>query len=184
MNISWVFSDSLSADPLFEPGAIKEIGSIWGSWRTWRTCATDNVICHDFDKAQDLIKRNFHLNCNFYIPADEFVNLGRPNGVKTYQGNFSHAVDNREEIIAMHLASANSDLVLLLGFDFGEKPALQDKLLDHRAHNYRSLIKSVISQQPDVQWVLINHPVPTMKFFENLTNLTQDRLENALKLLT
>jgi hypothetical protein len=135
-------------------------------------------------KADELIKRAFHAVCNFYIPNSIYVDLKRPQGVKLYEGTFIHDVDNQEEIIALHLTAGLSDIVLLLGFDFSEHPKLSDKLEEHRAHNYRSLIKQAIKDNPTVQWVAIDHPGEFRKDLLELENLTKDTLNNVISMLS
>lgn len=183
MNINWVLSDSAIIDPTVDISRLKDIGSFWGSWQTWRGCQTDNVICHEMSKVDELIKRAFHSVCNFYISNSVYQSLNRPLGVKIYEGDFIHDVDHQEEIIAMHLAASNSEIVLLFGFDFSEKPVLEDKLLEHRATNYYNLIKQVIKDNALIQWVLVDHPKPLKPDFAVLDNLTKDTMSNVLKLL-
>lgn len=180
MNINWVLSSRAILDPTVELARLKEVGSFWGSWKTWRSCQTDNVICHDLAQATELIKKQFHHTCNFYIPNSIYVALERPAGVKLYQGEFIHDVDDQEDIVAMHLAAVSSDIVLLLGFDFSETKKIEDKLLEHRAHNYRSLTKQVIIDTPLVQWVVIDHPAEFRKDLQTVSNLGKDSLANIL----
>lgn len=182
MKISWVLADSVLLDPTTNTAKLKEIGSIWGSWLTWRSCQTDNVICHDMSKADELIKREFYKNCNFYIPASMFTSLGQPAGVLCYQGDFKHDVPRQEEIVALHLAASTSDIVLLLGFDFAEFTKLEDRLEEHRATNYRNLIKQVIKNNPKTQWVLIDHANTIATFYQELDNLTQDTMGAVLSM--
>jgi hypothetical protein len=181
MNISWVLADTCVIDPLVDIDTLKEVGPIWGSWCTWRSCQTDNVICHDLSKSRDLLKRNFQNNCNFYIPKTSWTTLDRPENVKLYEGAF---VDEfrPEEIIAMHLAAGTSDIVLLLGFDWSEREKNPNKLEEHKFQAYRSLVSHAISDNPDTQWVLVDHPAPVMKMFFKLENLTTDTMENCLGL--
>ena len=182
MNVNWVLADRTILDPLTDVDTMKEIGSFWGSWRTWRSCATDNVVCHEMSKAQELIKRSFQTTCNFYIPNELFVSLDRPDGVNLYEGKFPDDVQP-EEIVAMHLAASVSDIVLLLGFDLQEQEKNPDKLIEHRAHVYRTMVKNVIEGNPEVQWVLVDHPGDIMKMLVNLPNLSQDTMTTALSLL-
>lgn len=182
MNVSWVLADNLVLDPTINILQLKEIGSMWGSWKTWRGCQTDNVICHNLEKSQELLKRAFHQNCNFYIPNSNWVTLDRPDGVKLYEGSFIDEYQP-EEIIAMHLAASVSDIVLLLGFDLSEKDKIPNKLLEHRAHVYRTLIKHVIENNREVQWVLVDHTSDIMKMLSKEPNLVKDNMETALSLL-
>jgi hypothetical protein len=184
MNVSWILQENLFLDPVIDVKSLRDIGSFWGSWRTWRAYGTDNVICHDLGHAENLINRNFQNICNFYISDENFATLGAPTGAKRYQGNFIHDVNNREDIIAMHFAASQSEIVLMLGFDWSEPTKLQDKLLEHRAHNYRSLTKQVIIDNPQVQWLLIDHPSPVRKDLQKVENLSTDTLKNVLELLS
>ena len=70
MEVAWVLSEDY-VDPIVKSETIKDIGTTWGSWKTWRSWSTDNVLCADNAKAQELIKRAFHSVCNFYIPQIE-----------------------------------------------------------------------------------------------------------------
>jgi hypothetical protein len=181
MNISWVLSDTAVLDPTVDIVSLKNLGSIWGSWRTWRSYQTDNVICYDMNKAGELIKRDFHNSCNFYIPSSIHAPLQRPQGVNLFEGAFVHDVERQEEIVAMHLAASVSDIVLLLGFDFSEQSPYSDRLLEHRAHNYRGLTKQALKDNPAVQWVAIDHPGQFRKDLLELDNLGQDTLTNILQ---
>ena len=184
MNINWILSDRVMLDPTIDIDQLKQIGSFWGGWQTWRAYQTDNVICHTMSKASELIKRNFQLSCNFYIPNSVYLDLDRPDGVRLYEGTFKHDVDNHEEIVAMHLVADQSDLVLLLGFDFTEPNKHADKLLEHKAHNYRSLTRQIILDNVNTQWVAVDHPGEFRKDLRDLDNLTQDSLANVIGMLS
>ena len=160
---------------------IKEIGPLWGSWKTWRGCQTDNVICHELNKAGELLKRNFQNSCNFYIANANWVKLDRPEKVNLYEGSFVDEFQP-EEIVAMHLAGSQSDIVLLLGFDLTEKERNPNKLLEHQAQAYRALIINLLESNPEVQWVLVDHPGPIMKKMQHIPNLVMDSMENCLGL--
>jgi hypothetical protein len=183
MNISWVVSDSAVLDPVQELEPLKQIGSFWGSWRTWRAWQTDNVICHDQARADELLKRAFQAACNFYIPNSAYVALNRPLGVQVYQGDFVHDLDRKEEIVAMHLAASTSDIVLLVGFDFAQQPKNSDRSQDHQAQHHCGLALQVIRDNADTQWVLIDHPGKPHPGTANLPNLTQDTMSGVLELL-
>jgi hypothetical protein len=180
MNINWILANDYVPDPTIDLDQLKTCGAFWGGWQTWRACGTDNVICHDMGKASDLIKRAFHAVCNFYIPNSIYASLDRPAGVRLYEGNFVHDLDNHEEIVAMHLVASASDIVLMLGYNFIEPAKNQDRLVEHRAHNYRSLCKQAIVMNPQVQWILVDHPGEVMKDWKGIDNLVCDTLSNCL----
>lgn len=184
MKLSWVLADSASFDPEVDIEKLKDIGPFWGSWQTWRSCTTDNVICHEFDRAQSLVQRQFHKGCHFYIPNNNYVQLDRPEGVKLYDGSFIDIeVEHKEEIIALHLAASQSDIVLLKGFNWTEQPLSTDKLINHRNHNYKHLVKHAIQMNDKIQWVLVDHRGELFDEIKNLPNLTQDTLANVINLL-
>ena len=183
MNISWVLADSATADPAVNIAELKRLGALWGSWRTWRAYQTDNVICHDPAKVDELLKRAFQAACNFYIPNSAYVALNRPLGVQLYEGDFVHDLDRREEIVAMHLAASRSDIVLLVGFDFTEQPRNIDRMAEHQAQHHRGLAWQAIKANEEIQWVLVDHPGTIHPAMADLPNLTQDTMSNVLELL-
>lgn len=180
MRVSWVVSENFASTHI-TPEQLKNIGSVWGSWRTWRAWHTDNVLCDDASKAQELIQRAFHSVCNFYTANKNYAQLGRPPGVNLYEGNFPGTLDRPEEIIAMHLVAEQNDLVLLLGFDLTDK-VFDDKLENHKQLNYINAFRATINTYPETQWVLIDHPEPITKKI-TLSNLTQDSFDSVMSLL-
>jgi hypothetical protein len=184
MRINWIFADDLVLDPTIDVDQIKNIGATWGSWRTWRGCGTDNVLCHDLGRATELLGRAFQAVCNFHVPKKHYQDLGRPLGVKLYDGDFDIEVDHVEEIVAMHLVSVVSDIVLMMGFDLGTPTASPDRFVTHKITNYHGLVHSRIKGSPDVQWVLVDHAQDLAKSYQSLPNLTCDKMSNVLQLLT
>jgi len=183
MNIGWVLADATVLDPTQDLVQLKNIGSFWGSWRTWRACSTDNVICHDMKQADALLTRQFQKQCNFYIPNNNYAALNRPDGVKLYEGKFVHDIDRQEEIVAMHLAAGYNNIVLLVGFDISDQVKNPDKLAENRIQHYRNLFKQVIINNPNTQWVLVDHPGKIGKTFALLDNLTKDSMSNVIHML-
>ena len=184
MNIQWVLSDDFMLDNSEQLLAMKKVGSFWGGWRTWRAYGTDNVVCHKMAKAQELVSREFQTRCNFYIPNSVYQTLGRPNGVRLYEGDFmGHDVENQEEIVAINLAGSIADVVLLLGFDWSEKPESSDPLQRRRHNTYNGLVRQAIASRPAVQWILVDHPDDLNLALEGLENLDKDTLPKVLALL-
>lgn len=184
MRINWILADAYTPDPTVDLEKLKSIGSFWGGWRTWRACQTDNVICDDLSKGSELILREFHKTCNLYLPEKQYVALDRPKGVKLYQGKFEQEVDHADEIITMHLAASQSDILLLLGFDWQPQPKSSDVLTNHRQHVYRNLVKQLIKSNVEVQWVLVDHPRDLWQDLEGLENLSLDTLDNVFTTLS
>ena len=182
MNISWVLADSATADPVVDVAEFKRLGALWGSWRTWRAFQTDNVICHEQRKADELLRRNFQTNCNFYIPNSVYTSLGRPSGVRLYEGAFVHDVDHQEEIVAMHLAATTNDIVLLYGFDLTELVVNADKLLANRALHHRNHVHQAIKDFNQIQWVVVDHTDDLDPNLANLDNISTDTLQAVLAL--
>ena len=183
MRINWVFAADYQIDPTVDISQIKNIGATWGSWRSWRSCQTDNVICDDLSKGKELLKRAFQAVCNFHVPRRYYQDLGRPVGIKLYDGQFAEQVDDIEDIIALHLVLGISDIVLLAGFDLRQPVPTNDRFEQHKIQNRLGLIRSVIQNNPEVQWVLVDHPGELDKGFQNIANLTCDQFQNVIQLL-
>jgi hypothetical protein len=141
------------------------------------------VICNDAAQARDLIKRRMNEKCNLYIPNAVYQQLDRPGTVRLYEGQFTFEIDNPDELISIQLVSGQSDVVLLLGFDWTEKSVSTDRLSAHRAKNYQRFVKDIIAGSPDVQWVLVDHDNEIMPELDQFENLTQDSLDNVIELL-
>lgn len=181
LRIAWVVADNASHNPYISFDQLKNIGSVWGSWKTWRNCQTDNVVCHDRGEANSLLNRGFQRQCNFYIPESNYQSLGRPPGVKLYKGDFQHEVTNQNEIVTLHLASSQNDILLLLGFDLTEKPDIQDRMTKHRWTNYKNLVRALITENSNRQWILVNHDGTADPDFKNLSNLSYDQIDNIVQ---
>lgn len=181
MEVAWVLSEDY-ADPIAKSDTIKDIGATWGSWKTWRSWSTDNVLCADNTKAQDLIKRAFHSVCNFYIPQKSYTLLNRPAGVKVFDGDFPDDFAKQEDVIAMHLC-CQSELVLCMGFNLQEVTA-EDPKTKFLQQSYLAAIRGVIKNNPNTQFVFIDHPGDLDKTFEICENISCDTYENVLQLLT
>jgi hypothetical protein len=181
--ISWVLSDSVVLDPTQDIEELKRVGAFWGSWRTWRACQTDNVICHDQIKADELIQREFQKLCNFYIPESVNASLNRPEGVTVYAGEFVHDVMRQEEIVAMHLAATTSDIVLMLGWDLTEREPDSDRLINNQQQHYRNMMRQAFVTYDHIQWVIVDHVGAFDPTIANLDNVVSDTLDSVLSTL-
>ena len=182
VKISWAVASDYRLDPAVDIEQIKSVGPVWGSWQTWRGCNTDNVVCHQQQKSRELLDRAFQAVCNFYVPRSLYEPLGRPVGVRFYDGDFDQEVDAIEDIVALHLAAAGSEIVLMLGFDLVMPETVTDRFERHKLTNRHGLIRSVISNRHLVQWVAVD--IQNLdKSYQTLSNLTCDSLRNALQLL-
>jgi hypothetical protein len=182
MRVCWIVSEQFASTHVTAE-QLKDIAPSWGSWKTWRAWNTDNVLCHDVTKAQELIQRAFHSVCNFYTANKNYAQLNRPARVNLYEGDFPGTLDRPEEIIAMHLVAEQNDLVLLLGFDLAPKQ-FDDKFETHKQLNYVNAFRATLNTYPNTQWVLIDHPEDLDKSLKNITNLSCDQFESVLKLLS
>lgn len=182
MKVCWVLGSDADHH-VDKVASIKATAPVWGSHATWREFETDNVICNDLPTAINLLKRAFQAVCNFYVPKDRYVDLGRPNGVKMYDGGFTVEMPNKDEIIALHLVAPHNDIVLLLGFDLSNRDFGDNKLVKHQWTNYLLAVKTVISEHPNTQWVAIDQISDIHTDIKNLPNFTCDKIENVVHLL-
>lgn len=183
VRINWVIANKAQLERGQNAEALKTIGPVWGGHATWRTFRTDNVVCHDIVTIKKLMGRALHAVCNFHAPKKYFAELGRPTNMQFYEGDFQHEVSDPEDIISMHLASVNSDIVLMYGFDMAIPSEITNRLEQHKVVNYHGLMRSVISGTPNVQWVLVSPRIKPDPVYSALPNFSCDRMENVLKLL-
>lgn len=177
MRISILFANNARIDPLIDIESLRETGLTWGVWSQWHQCYPHRVLCHDATVAQRLIAGRFNNRCDLYIPETVFRALRSPPGVKSYGGEFLHEIPNPEEIVAMHLAAVESDIVVLVGYDW-TLPDTSDSVQTYIAENRLSVIQEAIDLTPDVQWIIADADVPEMlKQFENVDH---DTLENII----
>lgn len=174
MNISWVVHNRYAFDLVINLETIKGIGPIWGAHTTWRTCHTDNVICYDHEQVDKLVAAEFYKQCNFYVPKNLSKAHWSPE-IKFFEGVFDIDLTDPESIIALHLASTQNDIVLMLGFDLG-KPKSQEHA------QYLGVIRSLIFSS-HIQWVVVDNQQPLDKAFQTLSNVTCDSLANIIQLL-
>jgi hypothetical protein len=180
MRVCWVIGEEFASTHTTAE-QLKDIAPSWGSWKTWRAWNTDNVLCDNAGKAQELIQRAFHSVCNFYTAKKNYAALGRPLKVNLYEGDFPGELDRPEEIIAMHLVAEHNDLVLLLGFDLSDKE-YTDKFETHKRLNYINAFRATLSTYPNTQWILIDHPNAVTKKI-TMPNLTKDSFDSVIQLL-
>lgn len=183
MRINWVFSSTWSPEPELDLELLYNIGPSWGSWKNWRACGTHNVICHDTARARALIERQFQTKCNLYVPQQHYALLGRPGQIQLYNGDFQEATLEIEDVVSVHLAAANSDIVLMTGFDLGDQDNFANTAEKVKWRNQMGLLSSAIRSAADVQFVLVDHAVDLAPAFAELSNLTCDKLQNVLQLL-
>jgi hypothetical protein len=183
MRITVIYAAGYAPDNAGLTAGLRDTAPTWGSWKTWRDCHTQNVICHDLVQASALHQRALQAVCNFYIPERFWLKMHRPSYMRFYQGDFDQAVDDIEDIIAMHLVAPESDLVLLLGFDLGPKPDPITASQTHRVKNRQGLIRSCLAAWNRVQWVLIDHPADLDPAFACLPNVTMDNIASVMNLM-
>lgn len=178
MNIAWLFAENTLLPPATDIQAIKNVAPIWGSWRTQRGYKTDNVICWDPDQARQLVIQGYSAICNLFIPQTVYEQLNRPDRVHAFGGEFIHEVDSQDDIVGMHLVASTADIVLMIGFDFGEVDnPTQSKI------NYLGLASQVMLDNSKRQWVMIDHHAKLAESFSKLDNIACDSMTNVLKML-
>jgi len=183
MKTCWVLSQDISTGCI-DPKIISDVAPSWGSWSTWREFQIDNVISHDLKKSKELINRAMHAVCNLYVPKHDFIELGRPVGVKLYEGEFKdNVIINKEDLVALNLVAATHDIVLMLGFDVS--PVLSDlDILEQRMKKaYRHNIRTIINDNTQTQFVLVDYLLPLAENFQDLDNLSIDSVESVVNLL-
>lgn len=175
MNISWVLAEYAILPANISAQTLNSVAPVWSSWRNVRGYQVDNAVCYDTQTAQQLINHDWHQLCNLYVPTELQQQIEK-SPVYSFGGTFDLDLTSKDDIVCLHLAASQNQVVLLLGFDFtvSNNPA---------QITYLDLIYSTINLYPDVQWVLVNQSDNLYNKFKQLTNLTCDSIHNVLNLL-
>ena len=178
MKISWVLAAQFQLPIEVDIESVKSVGPSWGSWKTWRSSGTDNVICHDRSQAEQLVTRQFQNQCNLHLPKQFYKDLGHPQNIKWYDGDYSVEVDDVEDCVALHLAAFSSDIVLLTGFELVLPKTASDKNSAKRINTKHSIIYQAVKSNSLVQWVVLDSDIDSV--YKALPNVTCDKLKNVL----
>ena len=182
MRVSWVLSEEIPTG-LLDMEIVNSVSASWGSWKTWKEHKTENCICTDISAAGDLIKRAFHAVCTLYVPQDGYVRLGNPLGVKLFDGSFSSSVSNKDDIVALNLASPNNDIVLMSGFNLTPLYSGGDEKERIAREEYYFNIRALIQSHSTTQFVLVDYDDELAGWAKDLENLTVDTIESVKTLL-
>jgi hypothetical protein len=175
MKIAWLFSENTILGPQIDIGQLHELAPIWGSWRTWRSYGTDNVICYDPAQAHQLIEQDYQKVCNLYVHQTAWEKANKPAGIHAFGGDFPINVQHPDDIVCMHLAASQNQIVLMVGFSLEQKQTVTP---------YIELIAQSVQTNPKTQWVLVDHPKDLLSPFAGLKNITCDTMNNVLGLLS
>ena len=169
MRSSLVISEDVTGEIVHD---INALGDTWGSCRVLADYKLSNCICTDISIAKQLITNKVHQKSTLYIKQEHYQAVGSPVGVKLINSETNNLI-NIDDIIALNLVR-DSEIVLLLGFDFTE---------DSERDEYYFNVQEIIKSEPETQFVFVeyNNELPTwlMKF----DNVTQDTVENVRSLL-
>jgi hypothetical protein len=174
MNICWVLAEHAVIPIALTAITLKSVAPIWSSWRNVRSFDVDNAVCYDIEQASKLIANDYHTVCNLYV-SETVVQQHQNLPLKAFGGSFDFDIVSQDDIVGLHLASAQGQVVLLLGFDLGPKGS--------KPSDYLELIYQTINSYPQTQYVIIDQPGSVDKKLLTLANLTCDNLENVLTLL-
>lgn len=174
MNIAWVLAEHAVLPSSLTGNGLNSAAPVWSSWRHVRGYQVDNAVCYNMSVAQRLIDQGWHQLCNLYVP-DNVKHKNPTSQVSAFAGSFDLNIPSQDDIVCAHLAAAQSNVVLLLGFDLDRSTTEKQTYVD--------LIYAVMESYPTVQWVMID-PIgkPESRFFE-LPNFTCDSIQNVLNLL-
>ena len=183
MKIGWALSEQIGKK-VVDVDTLKDVAPTWGSCSMYNNYNVDNIICNDIKQAERLIQHNTQNEVNFYMPQEDFSTLGNPSNIKTFQGEFNDSnINFKDDIIAMNVVTATYDIILMLGFKFTKPKAKAEQLEQHKQLAYLYNIKTIIEDNEDKQFVLVNYKGKLSKDFDSIDNLSRDSLSNVLELV-
>jgi hypothetical protein len=182
MKIGWALSEQIGKK-VVKIGTLQDVAPTWGSCSIYNDYSVDNVICNDIKQAERLIQHNVQDSVNFYMPQEDYSTLGNPANIKTFQGTFDDPnINFKDDIVTLNVVTATYDIILLLGFKFTKPKAKAEQLDKHKQLAYLHNIKTIIKDNEDKQFVLVNYKGKLSADFDSLKNLLRDSLVNVLDL--
>jgi len=183
MKIGWALSEQIGKK-VVEIGTLQDVAPTWGSCSIYNDYSVDNVICNDIKQAERLIQHNVQDSVNFYMQRDDYSTLGNPSNVKTFQGSFDDTnINFKDDIVTLNVVTATYDIILLLGFKFTKPKAKAEQLDKHKQLAYLHNVKTIIKENEDKQFVLVNYKGKLSADFDSIENLSRDSLANVLELV-
>ena len=183
MKIGWALSEQIGKK-VANIKALQDVAPTWGSCSIYNDYSVDNVICNDIKQAERLIQHNVQDSVNFYMQRDDYSTLGNPSNVKTFQGSFDDTnINFKDDIVTLNVVTATYDIILLLGFKFTKPKAKAEQLDKHKQLAYLHNVKTIIKENEDKQFVLVNYKGKLSADFDSIENLSRDSLANVLELV-
>ena len=182
MKIGWALSEQIGKK-VAKIGTLQDVAPTWGSCSIYNNYSIDNVICNDIKQAERLIQHNVQDSVNFYMPQEDCSTLGNPPNIKTFQGSFNDTnINFKDDIVTLNVVTATYDIILLLGFKFTKPKAKAEQLEQHKQLAYLHNIKTIIKDNKDKQFVLVNYKGKLSADLDSIENLSRDTLANVLEL--
>jgi hypothetical protein len=172
MKLVWVLGDNFDAEETIGAKAMKDVGPLWGTPRSWRKNSTDNVVSTDRAQVEELLRRAFQAVCNFYIPVRMYGEVGRPAGVKVFEGVVPGDFAHHSLATVFHLVAPLADTVLLAGVSLAPGEPHSDQ------SHFVAAVATVIRARPEVQWVCLDHSEEVAPVLKDAGNLWFDTTEN------
>jgi len=183
MKIGWILSEQIGKK-VTKIETLQDVAPTWGSCSIYNDYSIDNVICNDIKQAERAIQHNVQTDVNFYMQRDDYSTLGNPSNVKTFQGSFDDTnINFKDDIVTLNIVTGMYDIILLLGFKFTKPKAKAEQMDKHKQLAYLHNIKTIITENEDKQFVLVNYKGKLSNDFESIENLSRDSLTNVLELV-
>lgn len=182
MRFNWVLSREFSTCEDQDWQRIQNCAPTW-SGSGPRQITAQNTICSNAAGCLQLLKSAAYQRTNLYVPHDFWQEQGQPAVVRVFQATPYPNIPDVDDIVALHLAAAHSDIVLMLGFDLCLKIGTIDAKTAKTLQEYHGLLRSLIVNTPETQFVAIDQPQILAPSYQGIPNLTCDTLQAVLTLM-
>lgn len=182
MRFNWVLAHRFLTCDLQDWQRIQDCAPTWSSTIP-RKITAQNSVCSNAAECQQLLKSAAYQHTNLYVPHDFWLEHGQPTVVRVFQATPYPNIKDVDDIIALHLAAAHSDIVLMLGFDLCLNTGPVDAKTAKTMRDYHGLLRSLIVNSPEAQFVAIDQPQMLSPSYQGIANLTCDTLQAVLTLM-
>lgn len=183
MRFNWVLASQYTHCDDIDWQRIQNCAPTWAALDSKRKLSAQNSVCSSGTACLAALESAAFNSTNLYVPHDFWQQQGRPGNVRAFQGTPYPNIAGVDDIIALHLAAAHSDIVLMLGFDFCLNTGPVDRRTAKSLQEYHGLLRSLIVNTPETQFVAIDQGQQLASPYQNIANLTCDTLQAVLTLM-
>lgn len=171
----------------FDLNQLQQLFTTYGCNALYRDFIPDNLIAVDIPMIYDILKKDIHRNCNFYIQGhSQFDNHVERNNYKVIHYAYKEAFDSGNSAILVACQNQHKK-IYIIGMDYDVYNVYSNtENYNKLAHSslpsqWQKRIKYIIDKYKDVEFIRVNanNIVPDIQV-DNFTNITVEQFKEII----